>query len=70
MGKYDFYTECFETDWEWWSQYDEGDEGHVIRVREDDIPDFIAEQVAKFTRYISANLVPVAERKDYEEEEW
>jgi hypothetical protein len=64
MEKYDFYTECFETDWEWWSQYDEGDEGHVIRVAEDNIPDFIAEQVAKFTRYISANLVLVAARKE------
>jgi hypothetical protein len=36
----------------------------VIRVAEDNIPDFIAEQVAKFTRYISANLVLVTARKE------
>ena len=65
MRKYDFYTECFETEWEWQSDYDEGDKGHLIRMTEDDIPNFIAEQVAKFARYVASNLVPVATRKDF-----
>lgn len=65
MRDYDFYTDCFQTDWEWQSRWDKSDRGHVVRIAEQDIPNFVAEQTAKFTRYIMANLCPVAKRKDF-----
>lgn len=65
MRNYDFYTDCFQHEWNWYSNHDTGENGHILRISEGDISKFVAEQVSRFTRYIMDNLFPVAIRKDF-----